>query len=116
MTSEKTPPVLADLAALLPEIPADTIISRTVYSDDRLKVVLFGFAPGQELSEHTASKPAVIHFLSGEAVLVLGDQTHEARAGTWARMPAHLSHSITARSQVIMLLQLLDESSPNDIS
>jgi len=30
-------------------------------------VVVFGFAQGEELSEHTASMPAVLHFLQGEA-------------------------------------------------
>ena len=37
--------------------PQDGILSRTVFQDDKVKVVLFGFAVGQELSEHTAAKP-----------------------------------------------------------
>jgi hypothetical protein len=45
--------------------PDKGILSRTLFSDDRLKAVLFGFAQGEELSEHTASKPAVLHFLTG---------------------------------------------------
>ncbi len=51
--------------------PERGILSRTLFSDDRLKVVLFGFAQGKELSEHTASTPAVSHFLPGEAKLLL---------------------------------------------
>ena len=43
--------------------PDKGILSRTLFSDDRLKAVLFGFAQGEELSEHTASMPAVLHFL-----------------------------------------------------
>jgi hypothetical protein len=43
----------ADLAAKV-QPPSDGTLSRTLYQDDRLKVVLFGFAAGQELSEHTA--------------------------------------------------------------
>ena len=49
------------------EPPADGILSRTVFQDDRLKAVVFGFGQGQELSEHTASKPAVLYFVKGEA-------------------------------------------------
>src|SRR6516164_9006176 len=64
--------------------PDKGILSRTLFSDDRLKVVLFGFAQGEELSEHTASMPAVLHFLQGEAKLTLGDDTVEARPGTWS--------------------------------
>jgi quercetin dioxygenase-like cupin family protein len=47
--------------------PDKGILSRTLFNDDRLKGVLFGFARGEELSEHTASTPAVLHSLQGEA-------------------------------------------------
>ena len=50
----------------------DGILSRTLYNDERVKAVVFGFGAGQELSEHTASMPAVVQFLKGEAVLTLG--------------------------------------------
>jgi hypothetical protein len=36
--------------------PAEGILSRTLYAHDRLKVVGFGFAAGEELSEHTARR------------------------------------------------------------
>jgi quercetin dioxygenase-like cupin family protein len=52
--------------------PDRGILSRTLYNDDRLKAVLFGFAHGEELSEHTASMPAVLHSLQGEARLTPG--------------------------------------------
>ena len=87
--------------------PDKGILSRTLFSDDRLKAVLFGFAQGEELSEHTASMPAVLHFIQGEAKLTLGDDTLEARPGTWVHMPAGLRHSIQAKSPVVMLLLLL---------
>jgi quercetin dioxygenase-like cupin family protein len=87
--------------------PDKGILSRTLFSDDRLKAVVFGFAQGEELSEHTASMPAVLHFLQGEARLTLGDDTLEARPGTWVHMPRGLRHSIQARTPVVMLLLLL---------
>jgi len=98
---------LADLNDLVSEIDPDSIVSRTFFSDDHLKGILFGFAAGQELSEHTASRPAVLQFLTGEARLVLGDDTLEARPGTWVHMPAHLPHSVLAQTEVTMLLLLL---------
>ena len=67
------------------QAPDKGILSRTLFSDDRLKVVLFGFAQGEELSEHTASMPAVLHFLQGEAKLMLGDNTVKAKPGTKRR-------------------------------
>lgn len=96
-----------DLAEAVPEIPADSIISRTVHADEHVKVVLFAFAAGQELSEHTAALPAVLHFLQGEAGLVLGDDHMDAQAGTWVHMPPHLPHSIHARTPIVMVLYLL---------
>jgi quercetin dioxygenase-like cupin family protein len=92
--------------------PDKGILSRTLFSDDRLKAVLFGFGQGEELSEHTASMPAVLHFLQGEAKLTLGDDTLEARPGTWVHMPTGLRHSIQAQTPVVMLLLLLKDIRP----
>jgi quercetin dioxygenase-like cupin family protein len=87
--------------------PDKGILSCTLFNDDRLKAVLFGFAQGEELSEHTASMPAVLHFLQGEATVTLGDDTVEAKPGTWVHMPKGLRHSIQAKTPVVMLLLLL---------
>ncbi len=103
-----TPYTLFNLPAQLPTtVESDSIVSRTIYNDDQLKAVLFTFAPGQELSEHTASMPAIIHILKGESTLTLGTDTVEAREGTWARMEANLSHSVHAKTALVMLLLML---------
>ena len=98
---------LADLTAQ--DIPADGILSRTVYNDDHVKVVLFGFAAGQELSEHTASMPAILQIMKGEARLGLGDDSVDARAGAWVHMPAQLRHSVQAKTPLVLLLVLLKQ-------
>jgi quercetin dioxygenase-like cupin family protein len=90
--------------------PDKGILSRTLLNDDRLKAVAFGFAQGEELSEHTASMPAVLHFLQGQAKLTLGDDTVDAKPGTWVHMPTGLRHSIQAQTPVVMLL--LKEARP----
>ncbi len=77
------------------EPPADGILSKTIYQDDQIKAVVFGFGQGQELSEHTAANVG------------LGDDMQEAQAGTWVHMPANLKHSIKTKSPVVMLLVLL---------
>jgi quercetin dioxygenase-like cupin family protein len=98
--------MLADLARQV-EPPADGTLSRTIYLDEKLKAVLFAFSAGQELSEHTASTPAIMHFLTGEADVMLGPDKIAASAGTWIHMPAQLPHSIGAKTPVVMLLLLL---------
>jgi len=98
---------IEDIYKLLSEIPADSIVSRTFFSSDQSKGILFGFAPGQELSEHTAARPAILQFLKGKADLKLGDEHFEAQEGTWVHMPANLPHSVLAKTDVVMLLYLL---------
>jgi quercetin dioxygenase-like cupin family protein len=83
------------------------ILSQTVQSDDRSKVVLFGFAAGQELSAHTAPFPAILTFIKGEASLRLGTDEVEAREGSFAYMPAYLEHGIKAKTDVVMLLTMI---------
>lgn len=87
--------------------PEKGILSRTLHGDDQVKVVLFHFAAGEELSEHTASVPAVLHFLSGKARVTLGETAVDAGPGTWVHMAAHLTHGIQARTPVVMLLTML---------
>ena len=89
------------------EPPADGILSKTIYQDDQIRAVVFGFGQGQELSEHTAAKPAMLFFVKGEAAVGLGDDVQQAQEGTWVHMPAGLKHSIKAKTPVVMLLVLL---------
>lgn len=97
-------PNLIDLA---PAVPEGSILSRTFYKDERLSAVLFSFAAGEELSEHTSAFPAVLHFLSGRARLRLGSDESTIEAGAWAHMAPNLPHSVTAETDVVMLLLLL---------
>ena len=97
---------IPDLTAAV-EIPKDGTLSRTIYADDTIKVVLFGFDAGQELSEHTASRPALVQIVRGEAHLTLGGDPVEARPGTWVHMPAGLPHSVRAVTPLVMVLVLL---------
>jgi len=97
---------IVDLAKEV-EPPDDGILTRTLFNDDDVKAVIFGFGKGEELSEHTASMPAILHFIQGEATLTLGEETVEAQPGSWIHMPANLQHSVHAKTPVVMLLLLL---------
>jgi quercetin dioxygenase-like cupin family protein len=94
---------------LLAEMPVVTrgIHSQTLDDGSGLRLVLFSFAPGEELSEHTAARPAVVHILDGEGAAVVGDTRHDLRSGTWFRMPARMAHSIRAVTPLRMILYLL---------
>ena len=103
---------IPNLPEQIPDIPDDSIVSRTVYSDAQSKAILFAFAPGQELSEHTTPQVASLYFIQGDADITLGDDALTARAGTWVHMPPQLPHSVVAKTSVVMLLLLLKTSTP----
>jgi quercetin dioxygenase-like cupin family protein len=106
-TTNETPYLHFDDLADSVQISSESIVSRTLRADKNAKLIVFGFDAGQELSEHTASVPAIIHILRGEADLTLGEDSHTARAGSWSWMPANLKHSIVAKTPVVMLLTML---------
>ena len=97
---------LADLREHAP-MPENGILSRTIHADARSKVIQFIFAPGQELSAHTAPMPAILQIVSGEATLRLGTDTREVGPGSLACMPPRLEHAIHAKTEVVMLLVMI---------
>jgi quercetin dioxygenase-like cupin family protein len=90
-------------------IPENGILSRTLFNDEALKVVAFGFSSGQELSAHTAPMAAMLYFMRGEAELTLGAEKKNVRAGAFVHMPAHTPHGILAKTPVAMLLLMLKQ-------
>src|ERR1035441_1478840 len=76
------------------EIPRDGTLSRTIHHDGYVKIVLFGFASRQQLSQHTAAVPAIVEILQGDARVTLDGEEKELSAGSWGYMEAKLSHEI----------------------
>ncbi len=89
------------------KVPENGILSQTLHGDERSKVILFGFAAGQELSAHTAPYPATLLFLKGDAKLKLGAEEQEATEGTFVYMPPYMEHGIKAHNEVVMLLTMI---------
>ncbi len=97
---------VADLRAEV-SIPADGILSRTVHSDERTTLTIFGFEAGQELTEHTSARAAIIEFLVGSGDIDLDGETHPVGPGTWVAMPPGMRHAIRAATPLVMSLVLL---------
>ena len=87
--------------------PERGIHSQTLDDGPDVRLVLFGFAAGEELSEHTASRPAIVHVLAGTGRAVVGGVHHEIGPGSWFRMAAGTPHSIRADTPLTMALYLL---------
>ena len=91
---------------------ANGIASRTLLRTRMTRVVLFGFAAGQELTEHTSTQHALIQILSGTCGFSLAGQPHALQAGDLLHLPPHLSHAVKATSQFSMLLTLFQPAGP----
>jgi quercetin dioxygenase-like cupin family protein len=88
------------------QFAAHGIVSRTLMKTANARVVLFGFAAGQELSEHTSPHHAMIQILSGECEFALAGVWHALKTGDLLYMPPHLPHAVKAPQQFSMLLTL----------
>jgi quercetin dioxygenase-like cupin family protein len=83
------------------------IVSRTLFRGANGRAVLFGFAEGQELTEHTSTQQALIQILSGECEFQLAGKPHNLKAGDLLYMPPNLPHAVKAKKQFSMLLTLM---------
>src|SRR5664280_360009 len=104
MTSPST--FFPDLAVEAP-IPARGILSQTLSDEDDVEFLLFAFAAGEQLSEHTSARPAIVHILEGEGELTVGGDAYPARPGAWLRMASDVKHSLVAKTPLQMALYLL---------
>jgi quercetin dioxygenase-like cupin family protein len=89
------------------QFAANGIVSRTLLRTPTTRVVLFGFAEGQELSEHTSTAQALIQILSGHCEFTFDGKPQLLKAGDLLYMPPNLPHAVKATEKFSMLLTLL---------
>ncbi len=102
---EALQPIVADLEQM-GQVVEQGIVSKSIVENEHHKIIHFTLAPGQELSEHTASVPAVINVLRGEGRVVLAGVEHEAGPGKLYYMPANLTHAVQADGELVFLLTM----------
>jgi quercetin dioxygenase-like cupin family protein len=83
------------------------VVSKVVLRDDDLDVTVFGFDTGEGLTEHTATRPAIVQVLSGRLRFTVEGEEVDAVPGTWIHMQAGTPHSLGAAEPTVMLLTLL---------
>ncbi|MCU0270098.1 MAG: cupin domain-containing protein [Acidimicrobiales bacterium] len=88
-------------------VPADGTLSRTLHRDDHVKVVLFAFDAGQELSEHRAGTAATVTVTRGRLAFTVDGETHEMGPGAFLHMAAGAPHALRALEPTIMVLTLV---------
>lgn len=106
-------PLIDALRTSVVPLPQETqyapngIVSRTVLRTPGIRVVLFGFSEGQELSEHSAPHHALVQVLEGECEFRVSGVAHHLRPGDLLSMPPQAPHALRALTRFSMLLTLV---------
>lgn len=90
-------------------IQQGAVVSKVIYRDESLNVTVFGFDAGEGLTEHTASRTAVVEVLSGRLELTVDGETYDAGPGFWLRMATGAPHALVAMEPTLMLLTLIGD-------
>jgi len=99
--------VLSDIASAV-NIQAGAVVSRVIFRDSQTEVTVFGFAAGEGLSEHQASRTAIVQVMKGRLEFIADGEQLNAEPGFWLHLEPGTPHSLSAREPTIMLLTLVD--------
>jgi quercetin dioxygenase-like cupin family protein len=77
-------------------IPSEATTSRTVVSNDAVRVVAFAMDRGQELTEHSAPRPVVVQVVEGDLAFTVAGERHELTAGDVVYLAPSARHSVEA--------------------
>lgn len=102
---------IPELAGLV-EVADQATVSRTVLRAEGLRVVLFTFDAGQELTEHTAAVPIALQVLSGRLRVGADGQQVELAPGGLVHIGARVPHEVLALEASKMALFMLDPRLP----
>jgi quercetin dioxygenase-like cupin family protein len=83
---------------------AHGIVSQAVLTAPGLRVTLFRFAAGQELSEHTTPARALVQVLAGACEFTFPDRQQRLATGDLLHMPPKLPHSVRALEDLTILI------------
>lgn len=96
-----------DVASTI-DIQTGSVVSRVIFSDNRIEVTVFGFDAGAGLSEHQASRAAIVQVIKGRLEFTADGEQLDAGPGFWLHMEPGTPHSLAAREPTVMLLTLVD--------
>jgi quercetin dioxygenase-like cupin family protein len=101
-----TSPTIENIAEAV-EIQPGAVVSKVIHRDDLVNVTVFGFDTGQELTEHTATRAAIVQVISGRLRFTSDGREFDAGPGFWLHMSPDTPHALVAAEPTIMLLTLL---------
>jgi quercetin dioxygenase-like cupin family protein len=84
-----------------------SVVSKVIHRDDELNVTVLGFDTGTGLSEHQASRSAVVQVLSGRLRFTVDGEELDLGPELWLHMSPGKPHALEATERTVMLLTLL---------
>ena len=90
------------------------IVSRALHDRAGVRMTLFAFAAGQQLTEHASPARALVQILSGACEFTLAGRKTPLRAGDLLHMPPGLAHAVFATEAFAMLLITIREPKSGD--
>ena len=97
---------IADAAHLV-QVEPGAVVSKVIHRDEDLDITVFAFDAGEGLTEHTASRPAIVQVLAGRLRLTVDGEVLDAGPGSWLHMTTGAPHALEAVEPTIMLLTLV---------
>jgi quercetin dioxygenase-like cupin family protein len=88
-------------------IQPGAIVSKVIHRDDLLNVTVFGIGADEGLTEHRASRTAIVQVLSGRLRVTADGEELDAGPGFWLQMAPGTPHALTATEPSVMLLTLI---------
>jgi len=107
---QHTAPVMTDVEDVLALVPVqpDSTVSRTVLRGEGVRVVMFAFDAGQELTEHTAAMPVLLQVLDGHLRVTADGRTVDLRPGGAVHLGTRLPHAVYAVEPSRLMLTMVD--------
>ncbi len=101
-----------ELASATQSSPAG-IVSRTLLQTPELRVVLFAFAEGQELTGHRSKRRALAQVLEGECEFQFNGTWNRLAAGALLHLPPEHPHAVRAHAGPFSMLLTLGADAPS---
>lgn len=111
-TTSVLDPLTSGVVSLLnhPGFTSGGIASRPLFQAPGVRVVWMGLDAGQELTEHTTPKRALVEILEGVCDFQLADEWQRLGAGDLVHLTPGAVHALKAVTRTAILLILIPES------
>lgn len=89
------------------DVQPGATVTTVIEKGGPLRLVLFAFDEGEELTEHTASVPVVLQIISGSVTVGASGAAHRLTSDDWLYLEASEPHTVVAHEPTKMLLTMI---------